>query len=113
MDLAAVMGLMIEPVRQGQCQWLLELLRCGYPLIGDGPRNAVVGKTVHKRNNVAVLGFPGRTQRVERFEQDGIKAISRVARAGKAPHPYPVGRQQMAQGTMDRLEERATIGMIL
>ena len=75
MDLAAVMGLMIEPVRQGQCQWLLELLRCGYPLIGDGPRNAVVGKTVHKRNNAAVLGFPGRTQRVERFGAGHVEPV--------------------------------------
>jgi hypothetical protein len=113
MDLAAVMGLVVEPVRQRRCQFLLELLRRGDAAIFDRPRDPRLVQPLDIADNAAVFRHPRGMQFVERLEQDGIEPVRRFALPGEPLHPDPVGCQQMIERAVHRFEESATVGTVL
>ena len=57
MDLAAVVGLVIKPVRQRRRQRLLEFLRRGDPAIPDGSGDPVVIELIDVIDDATVFGF--------------------------------------------------------
>jgi hypothetical protein len=112
-DLPAVVGLVIEPVRQRRGHRLLELLRRCDLAVFDRSGDADIVEPVDEIDDPLVLRLACGTQLVECLEQDRIQPVRRVAFAGKPLHPDPVGRQQMVQGAVDRFEEGAAVGAIL
>jgi hypothetical protein len=70
-------------------------------------------QTVDEIDDAPVLGLARGTKLVERVEQDRIQPVRRLALAGEALHPDPVGREQMIERAVDRFEERAAIGAIV
>jgi hypothetical protein len=73
MDLSAVMGLVIEPVRQRRLQLLFELLRRSDAAVLDGRGNARLVKALDKADDPPVFGFALGAQFVESLIQDGIQ----------------------------------------
>ncbi len=73
MDLPAVVGLVIEPMRQRRRQLLLELLRRGDAAVFDRPRDARVIEAIDKIDDPPVLCLARGAEFVECLEQDGIQ----------------------------------------
>ena len=69
-DLPAVVGLVIEPVRQRRRQLLLEFVRGGDAAVFDGAFDAPVVQPLHETQDPPVLGLARGAQLVERLEQD-------------------------------------------
>src|SRR5579863_6393414 len=113
MDLSAVVGLVIEPMRQRRGQLLLELLRRGNAAVFDGPRDARFVEAVNKSDDPPVFGLARGAQFIKCLEQDRIQPVRRAARASKALHPDPVRYQEMVKGAVNRFEEGAAVGAIL
>ena len=86
-DLAAVVGLVVEPMRQRRGQLLLELFRRRNAAVLDGPLDTPVVEPLDKIDDPPVLGFARGTEFVEGLEQDRIEPVRRRALAGKALHP--------------------------
>jgi hypothetical protein len=91
MDLPAVVGLVIEPMRQRRGQLLLEVLGRGNAAVFDRPRDARVIETIDKIDDPAILGLARGTKFLEGLEQDPIQPAGRVADAGE-PAAYRSGR---------------------
>ena len=115
MNLPAVVGLVIEPVRQRRRQCLLEFLRRGDAAVFDGAFDAPVVQPFHEAHDPPVLGLARGAQFAEGLEQDRVQPVRCVALAGKALHPDPVGDDEVVQRPVQRSEEgaaRAAIGFV-
>jgi hypothetical protein len=85
MDLAAVVGLVIEPVRQRRGQLLLELLGRGDAAVFDRSRDAPVIEPVHKIDDPPVLP-------ASRAARSSANVSNRIASSRFGASPSPVNR---------------------
>lgn len=112
--LAAVVGLVVEEVRQEVGEGLLVgFSRHG--AIGDRAREGwrVVG--VNQRDQAGVLGQAGAGEGGAVLEQDGVKPVGGVARAGQPVQPDAIGDQKMVEGAVQAAEKdpcRPAIGVL-
>ena len=111
--LTPVGSLVIEPMRKGRSQLLLEQFRRGNTAIFDCSSEARVVKAVDKIDDPGVLRLARGTQLIERVEQDRIQPVRRIALAGKPLHPDPICCKEVVEGAVDGLEEGATVGAVL
>jgi hypothetical protein len=83
MDLPAVVGLVIEPMRQRRRQLLLEWLGRGDAAVSDRPRDSCVIEAIDKIDDPAILDLARGTKFVECLEQDRIQPARCVAQLGE------------------------------
>jgi hypothetical protein len=79
MDLSAVVGLVVEPVRQRGRQLLLDLLGRRNAAVFDGAFDAGLVQPFDKAGDPPVFGIARGAQFTERLEQDRIQPIRRIA----------------------------------
>ena len=108
-----MMGLVIEPMRQGGSKLLHERLGAGEAPVGNRSRNPRFVEPVGVGCDPGILCYAGGAERIECLEQDRIEPVRRVAFAGKSLHPYAIGDKQMVQRAVDGLEESAAVGLVL
>src|SRR5438477_6837164 len=112
MGLAAVMGVMVEEVIERRRKLLLDGARVGDRAIGDQPAEVFLGQTADVVDDALILRAAGRTQRAERFVQDGVEPLWGLASPGETLHPDAVRDQQVVERAVHRLEERPAIGAV-
>jgi hypothetical protein len=106
MRLAAVMGLMIEKMKQNILQCLLvrlarsRLVRNGFDEIGVPIASNDIYQTT-------ILRDPGAKEILPIFVQDHVEAIRVIPCPGQAFQPYAIREQQMIQRAMKAAEENA------
>src|SRR5215475_4966927 len=113
MCLAAMMGLVIEPVVEGGHQRLNELVRRRDAAIADDAFQGSFVETCDPGHDALVLRLARGAEAGKILVQDGIEALRRLALAGETLHPDAIGRQQMVERAVHGLEERAPVGAIL
>lgn len=109
MRLAAVMGLVIEEMRERRGQPLRNGAHVGHGRIGEAAGQHGVGHVVDPVDDAAVLCFARNGQHAQIIMQDGVEPLGRLALACEAPHPDAVGRQDMVERAVHRTEERAQV----
>src|SRR5437899_9620440 len=97
MRLAAVMGLVMEEMRQRRAECLLYLIGRGDAAVADRTLELLLGEAVDIGDDAPVLRVAGGAQLGKPLVLDGVQLGRRGALAGEAVHPDPVGRQQMVQ----------------
>jgi hypothetical protein len=113
MGLAAMVGLVIEPVRERRNEAGDHRLGRRHAAIADGPLERLIAERIDDGNDALILRLPSRAQRREILEQDRIEPVLRLALAGDALKPDAVGDQQMIERAMHRAEEGAAVGAIV
>src|SRR4051812_14584475 len=99
-----MMGLMVEKMRQGRTQCLLEYLATGV-LVFQHPFK--ITRPGHKAENPLILGLPSGPEFREAVMQDLAQPFGLRSVAGEPPHPDIIGNQQMVQRAVDTAEEQA------
>ena len=113
MSLTPVMGLVIEPMRQGGSQFLHELLGARDTPIGNRSGNTRIVQPFDIGYDPGIFRHAGHSKRIERLAQDRIQPIRRIALAGKTLHPDSIRRQQMIERAVDRFEKGAAVGPVI
>src|SRR5262249_32149719 len=111
--LAAMMGLVIEPVVEGGHERLNELVRRRDPAIADDAFQGSFVEAGDPGHDSPVLRLARGAEARKILVQDGIEALRRLALAGEALHPDAIGRQQMVERAVHGFEERAPVGAVL
>lgn len=113
MGLTAMMRLVVEPVIERQIESLGHIIRSGNAAVADCAGQPRIVEAFDVGYDAIVFRFARRTKILQGFVQDGVEPLRGLPFAREATHPDPIGRQQVIEGAMHRLEEGAAIGAIV
>ena len=112
-SVTAVMGLMVEPVIQRGHQLLHEFVGSRDTAVVNDAGEPRLVEAVDPGYDTVVLGFARNPQVFEVSVHDRVEPFRRLALAGEPLHPDIVGRQQVIERAVHRLEECAAIGTVI
>jgi len=107
--LAAMMGLVVEQMRQRRRQPLRHHANVGHCHVGEPSGQIFRGQGAHPFDDPIVFRHPRGAQALERPVDNRVERIGRLAHPGKTLHPDAVGGDKVVQSAHHRPEECAGV----
>ena len=111
--LAAMVGLVVEEMRQRRRQRLGDVGRPGDRAVAEGAGEVGLAQAVDIGDDALVLRAARFGKRRQVVEQDLVEPRRLRALAGEAAHPDAVGDQQVVERAVERAEEGAAVGAVV
>jgi hypothetical protein len=113
MSLAAVVGLVVEEMDERRHERLLDVARVADRAVAQHSGELGVGQAADVALDAPVLRLARAAELLQILEQNRVELRRRLALAGEAAHPDPIGHQEMFERAVHGFEEGAAVGAII